>query len=244
MSDDTDDQRSFEPTPRRRQQARDAGDVARSPALASVLGWFLGLATLRLLGPRMLAQWSDWGADAWRTSGAATWDAASAVSSLQSWCWIGLAMLAPVLLAIVVGIVGAHLLQAGWIWLPDRVLPRPDRLVGAGAWGRVLEGETLRAALRDSLQFTVGIGVVAWRASHEWRQFTARGTHVSGDFAAELARFALDTTLWAAGAWLIVALADYGWTWRRHELRLRMTPEEAKQEAKEESRPRPARARG
>jgi len=236
MSEFSDEQRSFEPTPRRRQRARDAGDVARSSVLVSAVSWLVGIGVLRWTGPRLTSRLAEWGNDAWSQSSRQGLSAATAAAELQEWLANGLWFLLPLFLAILAGTISAHVLQAGWLWLPDRLAFRFDRLAGAGVWQRMGEGETLRGALRDLLQVLAGIGVVAWRGWSAWTSLPQLANREAAELVPRLCLFVLDTTLWAGAAWLLVGLADYAWSWWRHELRLHMTREEAREEAKDEQR--------
>jgi len=238
MSESSDEQGTLEPTPRRRQKAREAGDVARSPALVSAVSWLVGIATLRWTGPHMTSRLAELGNGAWSHSNRKALDTATAAADLQEWLANGLWIMLPLLVAILAGTVCAQVLQTGWLWLPDRLAFRFERLSGGDVWQRCGDGETMRGALRDLLQVLAGIGVVAWRGWSQWNKLAQVADRGSTDLITQLCLFVLDTTLWAGAAWLLVGLADYALVWRRHELRLLMTPEEARQEAKEEQRPR------
>lgn len=238
MSDSDGDDRPFDPTPRRRQRARDEGDVPRSSALVSATGWLAGLAVLRYSGPAVSLRVAEWSAGHWKSIEAGPVDRAALVSQLQQIPWLLVAWCAPVLLAIVVAILAIHVLQFGWLWLPDRLVPRFDRFGPGAAWRQWGTGESWRSAWRDALQLAAGLAVIGWMAWSRGPQLVATAVEGNRGLPRGLFEFVVDTGLRAGTAWLSVGLADYAWAWRRLELRLRLTYEEAREEVREEARSR------
>jgi len=127
--------KSQEPTPHRRQQAREEGQVARSQDLGSAVLLLAGLLILLMLG-RQLAEFfglystKQLGGEAWLTADLnfAVNQWTSTVSTLAKFLLpiLGLVMLAGIL---------SNLMQVGFLFLPDKVafdLSRLDPLKGLG----------------------------------------------------------------------------------------------------------------
>lgn len=229
------DERTFEPTPRRRQRAKEAGDVARSPILTGAVVWVTGLEVLRATAPWASRWLAELGQDQW-TYSKGSLDASVLVAQLQHWLVVGLTLVLPVGVAVLLGVVLVNVLQSGWLWTPGRITLQPQRIGVAAAWNRWCDGETMRAAVRELAMVMAGVAVLAWRIRSGFPTLFGLADQSGGLSASELLQFVFDTGRWAGAAWLVIGLVDYAWSWRRLERRLHLTPQEAREEAQDDQR--------
>jgi flagellar biosynthesis protein FlhB len=224
--------KSQEPTPHRRQQAREQGQVARSQDLGSASLLLAGLLILLMMGPQLV---EFFGIYATKQLGSDAWLSADSDFAVSQWTFI-VSMLAkyllPILGLVMLAGIGSNLMQVGFLFLPEKVafdLTRIDPLKGLG---RIF-------SLANGVHLLFGIFKIAIIAGVAYVSLSGQRDKIlglSGIGVAEIAIQMLQILLWTslkiAGALVLLALLDYGFQWWKHEKDLKMTPQEIREELK------------
>jgi flagellar biosynthetic protein FlhB len=222
--------RTEAPTPRRRTEAREHGQVARSTDLSGALLLLGGMVCLRWFAPGMFASLMKVMKDGLSLGGPTGWarlDLAAVVSS------VGVLMLAaagPILVGLVVVGVCSNLLQVGFLFTTHPLQLKLDRLNPSNGVKRLFTTRTLVQLFMNVLKLTVvtaaAYSVVADRKGQillaldigPWQQIVV------------LSNVLYDVGLRLAAVLLVLALIDYLWHRYKHEQDLKMTREEVKEE--------------
>ena len=232
LFDDTNESRTERPTERRRRQARESGQVARSSELLSaarslsiwiVLGWWI-------------ANFSN-AASSWlRTTFQQIGETPHTTDVLtqfreQSWRFVTLTG-EPLLLATSTILV-AHFLQVGWLWHWSHLAPQAvrlspvsglQRLLGTGSMSRLVT-----IVLKLAIMLTVSFGFfnqwIPSAASSSGTDLSAHLTSLSDGVLQIVSRIAL--------VLLAIGIVDYGWQRWRFERSLLMTRDEVREELKD-----------
>jgi flagellar biosynthesis protein FlhB len=225
-----DDDKSLDPTPHRRQQAREQGQVARSQDVGSaillcgaigVLLW-LGRPLVDFLGHLMVRQLSG---EPWLVADV------SFVTRIWQGLMTSLAVaLLPILaLMMLLAIVG-NVVQVGWIFLPGKALPDISRIDPLKGIGRLFSWANVPRLGFGLLKLVVVAGVA-------WYSLAGQGGKIlnCGQLPLpELAQFMTELIIWTALkigiALFAIAGLDYAYQRLRHERDLRMTPQEMRAE--------------
>ena len=227
---ETNGEKSHDPTPHRRQQAREEGHVVNSQDLSSatlLLGGLLvllycGAALVEFLG-RLLS--NHLGGEAWLVA-----DTSHLMSQYTS-TGVELAKyLLPVLGIIMLVALAANVFQVGLLFLPEKAAPDLSRLDPLAGLGRLFSLSNLMKLLFGI--FKIGVIVtVAFSVLYHRRE------EVVGLAALDLPQIALfvwDVTFWTALkigiALFILAVLDYGYQRWKHEQDLKMTHQEIREE--------------
>ncbi|HEX3351513.1 MAG TPA: EscU/YscU/HrcU family type III secretion system export apparatus switch protein [Terriglobales bacterium] len=225
------DNKTEKPTPRRRQKAREQGQVARSRDLSS---------TLAVSGAVGLIAWQGYsGIEAWRgllrhavdLSGGET---LSPAAPLFMWTgWTVARCVVPVMAAAWMLSVFAGVAQGGLVFAPEALLPKIERLSPAKKLGQMFSLTGLSGLLKSLLPFAaIGyLGATAIR-DHWGAIMVASNTNLF-NFAHFLLTTVFEVAWKSALALLVWALVDYFLTWRKSESDLRMSREEMRQESKD-----------
>ncbi|HLA86337.1 MAG TPA: EscU/YscU/HrcU family type III secretion system export apparatus switch protein [Thermoguttaceae bacterium] len=223
-------ERTLDPTRRRRQQAREQGRVARSRDLASAVLLLVGLGALIVGGEGLVRFLSVYTAE---QLGGAAWLATDVATMKSHFGGVlrGLARhLLPLFGLLMVGAAAAHLVQTGFLFLPDKAAPDFARLDPIRGLRRLFSLEGTSRLGWGLLKILV-IGAVAWF------DLSARRDALLGLGTASLpaiASFASSVLLWTSlkigVALLALGVFDYGLRRWRHERELRMTPQEMREE--------------
>jgi flagellar biosynthesis protein FlhB len=221
-----------DPTPHRRQQAREEGQVAKSQDLGSAAILLAALLVLLMLGGRTV---EFFGSNAIKQLGGDAWLSADTDFAVNQWtsCILDLAQyILPILGLIMVAGILANVMQVGFLFLPDKVgfdLSRIDPLKGLGRMFSLTNGVHLLFGI-----FKIAIiAVVAYLSIWAQREKILGLSALSvPQIALFLCQILLWTALKIAGALLILALLDYGFQWWKHEQDLKMTTQEIREELK------------
>ncbi len=222
--------KSQEPTPHRRQKAREEGSVARSHDLASALLLLVALGALWFSGASLL---DFLAAYARRQLGGEPWlkaDASLAVGHCTNLLTELARHVLPILGWILVGAVVVHLVQIGFFFLPSKVgfdLSRIDPLAGARRMFSLDSVVRLGFALLK-LMLIAAVAFACWY--QDLPRILALGCLPLSEIASVVWQLLFWTGLKIGIALLVLAVIDYGYQYWRHEQDLRMTPQEVREE--------------
>ncbi len=220
-----------EPTPKRLQDARNKGDVARSRELDTAIGLGVGAAALALLGPGIAGRLEGLAARTWAFEPEALADARMVVPAFLDAVYASMWWLAPFLVLMLLAAFAGPALMGGFVLSAPKVDPkRLDPLKGIG---RMFSAKSA-GELAKSIAKVVLFAAAAWFVgAASMDKFMALGRMPLE--AALGAAFALVFRLVAALAVVmaLIAAADVPWQRLQHTKKLRMTKDEVKRERKE-----------
>jgi flagellar biosynthetic protein FlhB len=238
MAESTGD-KTHDPTPRRRQQARESGRVAQSHDLTSAALLLAAIALLAFTGNRLFEFLcallrESLGGGTWRS-----WmDARDAGGQLVVGPFRELAgglaaLVLPVLAGAALVAVAVGSLQTGFLLLPQRIVPDWSRSNPLAGLRRMFSGTSF-ARLAMGV-FKVGVvAAIAW--SDLWGRRDELALLVAlepGDLAVRAGDLCLSTCLKLGGALLALAAVDYLFERWRLERELAMSPQEVREELRE-----------
>jgi flagellar biosynthetic protein FlhB len=231
------DEKTFEPTPRRRLRARAEGHVARSSDFTSAGLLLGGLVVLVFTGGALVEFLTGLLTDA---LGGNSWmylvrsgEPLQTPAVADQWNPVmhGLAkVLVPPLALVTLLAIALNVVQTGFLFLPAKLMPDAGRLNPAAGVQRLFSAPSGMRLVFGLLKLSV-IGAVAFASVYQRRaELAAIGElELSG-----LTAFVWDLCLWTSlkigSALLILAIVDYGYQRFRHERELRMTPQELREE--------------
>jgi flagellar biosynthesis protein FlhB len=228
MHDDGDD-KTEQPTARRREEAREEGQIARSADLTAAAGLLAALLLLKAFGPGLFGSWLGMTRSLGEYPGVTT-DALGpwAVRVAQSAATI----LAPLLGLLLVITIAATASQSGLVLTWKKLTPNLDRLNPVSGAKRLCSGETVSRLCLGLLK-VAAVALVAY-------------VTIQGQLGAVLATGGLEArgvfalaaeTLWTLAlrlgvVLLILGIVDYLIQRWRLERQLRMSKQEIKEELK------------
>lgn len=223
-------EKTHAPTPRRRQQAREAGQFAKSQDLVSAAVLVAGLAALIWLGHSAAIALRNMLQTQLTAAAVQSIDHDTLMATWRQMLGLLVPALLPLLGIVLVIAVLGNVLQVGFVWLPQRLAPDWNRISPLTGWQRIF---SFSAAVRLALSLVkialVG-GVALWSLNGERDTILALATLETPQIASYLVSVVLRTSLEIGAMLLLLALVDYGYQWWRHEQTLRMTADELREE--------------
>jgi flagellar biosynthetic protein FlhB len=229
------DNRSEKPTPKRREDARKKGQVARRPELAAIASFLAALLMLKIGGGDLLSRSAQMFRETSTLITSPNQFNIPTVHIMMMNATTTLALLSlPIIAAAMAAGVASNFAQGGLTFAPQSFMPKAERfnpvanlkrVFGSNGPVELLKGFLKLAGLVLATYGILGsaiaeaptlIGVPSAKA------FSTLGTLVYG------------IGLRAGGVLFLVALLDYGYGWYKHEKSLKMTKQEIKDEYKKQ----------
>lgn len=227
-----DGDKSQEPTPHRRQQARREGQVAKSQDLGSAVTLIVGLLCLTALGMGVI---DCLGRMCHRQLGGRAWLSADVDFIVAVWRQVlydVAAVLLPIFGLLLLGAVAINLAQVGFMFLPQKLAPDITRLDPIRGLKRLFSLTNLVKLVFGVFKILI-IASVALVSLYQERE-TILG--LTGLPVVQIAAYMLHVLFWTAVkigvALLILALLDYAFQRWKYEQDIKMTPQEVREEMK------------
>ncbi|MFZ4498409.1 MAG: flagellar biosynthesis protein FlhB [Burkholderiales bacterium] len=234
MAEESDLERTEDPTPKRLQDARERGQVARSRELAIFAGLLAGGSVLLFTGGLLAMAMVDLLTRSLRFDRREAFDSEAALARLFDLPIDALIALLPLMGTVIVALIGSSLLLSGWVLSTEPLAPQFSRLNPISGVGRIFSVIGLVELLKSVIK-TLFLGAIAgwflWSHMADWLQLA------DGDLSDAVTsglRQIGEGLIWVVAALALVAAIDVPfqiWNFRKQ---LRMTKEEVKRESREQ----------
>ena len=220
-------------TARRRDRAREAGQVPRSRDLSTAAVLFLSALALKVVGPYAGGHLRTLLEAGLSLPRAQALDDSRALIALEGTAAHALVACAPLLAVTLVAALAAPLAVGGWNFTLQALSPDLARLNPLTGFGRMFSArgavELLKAYLKFLFIAVVGAGVL-W---HHAAAIAALGRVPPETALVQVAAIVGDAFLMLSGTVALIAAVDVPWQLWQHARRLRMTRAEVREEMKE-----------
>ncbi len=233
MADSSSD-RTEKPTPKRREEARKEGQVARSADLNAALILLSALGVLAVVGPSIFHRLEEVVATGLARAGSPDEAGPQALSGLAG--WFGLAFVrtvAPIALTVALAALLANVAQVRLRLTPKAAAPSLRGLNPLKGVKRVFGPNGLFEGMKATVKTAI-IAVFAFLAvGPSLPQLAALVGMPPAELLPRLGGTVLSIGLRVGAAFFVVALVDYLYQRWRHERSLRMSRDEIKREARQ-----------
>jgi flagellar biosynthetic protein FlhB len=226
-----DSSKTEQATPRRKEKAREKGQVARSRELPGVFAIAAMAGTLAIMAPSAVTHWTVLYRNTINAAAAGDIESNGPVlfwSSVEVMRWI-----APILMAGMVVSVVTGLAQGGFNFAPEAMALKFDRFNPASKLGQIFSPVGLSNLLKSLLPFAAILWITVVIARNQWEAMVLSSSLGLRPFANLVGSMVIELT-WKAllvlAAWSAV---DYLLTLRKMDSDLKMTKQEVREEYKE-----------
>jgi flagellar biosynthetic protein FlhB len=220
------EERTQNPSKRRRQQARELGQVARSPELTAAVGLLAAVSLLGFWGDELALALIGLVRESWQEAILVA-DPAEVIARLRH-LMLGVAgPLFGLIGGVVVATVAAHQIQVGGLWVPGLLAPDPARLWVGGQIG--LASRATRGAWAI-VKAIILVSMAAWSIRSHLPAFRHLAELEPTALARASGGLLRNLTASLAIATLVIGLLDYLHQYRRFEAQLRLTPQQERED--------------
>ncbi len=226
--------KSEKPTPKRRSQAREKGQVAKSQELSGVMVLMAGLVAFLLFGGYVYNQVTGFMRHMLSDVGQIMVSRESVLTMVIDWSYFFFITIAPILLFVVLAAVLFNLIQVGFLWAPSRIKPDLKKINPLSGLKRLFSKQTVFNLFKNIMKLVV-VGAVAYATvSSEWEHLSQLGER--SDLTSILL-YLMDVCFkifWRA-VLAMLALAALDWAYQKYEFEknLKMSKQEVKDEYKQ-----------
>jgi flagellar biosynthetic protein FlhB len=226
-----DSNKSEQATPRHRQKAREQGRVTRSRELSSALSLFAVAAVLGLMFRQGAGHWTDFFRNTLESASSDTIETNGPLlfwTSVEAMRWVVPIQMAALVVSLAVG-----LAQGGFIFAPEALAPKIERLSPVAKLKQIFSPAGLSNLLKALVPFSaiVWVGVACLR-SH-WGEILGSSYAEPQSFVSLVGGLLIELC-WKSGLILLVwAGVDYALLWLKSEGDLKMSRQEIREEMKD-----------
>lgn len=232
MADERDEERTEPASPRRREEARERGQVARSADLSSAVILLAAVLALQFLGRSMIGGIFASAASVLEGLALVDGDPSGLLTQFGGAFASVLLGFLPFVGIVLATALAANLAQVGFLFTGKPLAPDLDRLNPVSGLGRIFSLRGLTRLVAGLLKLTL-VGIVVfwtlWAERVRLVELSGRGFEPILGVAVDL-MFVL--SIRAAVALLVLALFEYGVQRWQHERDLRMSKQEVREELK------------
>ena len=238
MADESDQEKTEEPTAKREADARKKGDIARSKELNTVVVLMMGSMMIWMGGERIFK--GLWGVmeRSFSIDRAHMFDPLSMVLSLQTAMQDALLFLAPFLIVMVLAAIVGPLAMGGWSFSAEAFMPKINKMNPLSGFKRMFAVRSLVELLKSLLKFLLILGVMWVLVENYLAEFIGLSQlpiNTALIRASDL--MTLSFVVLCASLLLVVAI-DVPFSIWEYKKKLKMTLQEVKDEMKQtEGRP-------
>ncbi len=227
---DKDQERTEQASPRRREEARQKGQVARSPEVASAAILLASTLLFYFCSGGMVERLMDLTRWTLRECGQTAVNLDNIHHLLWSWSWKLFLVMAPLLLTVVVAGFLANYLQIGFVFSSETLAPKFDKIDPIKGFQRLFSMRSLVELVKSLLKMAI-VGTIVWYTLKDETQNliplmeeSLWGILV---YTGKVSFKILITTCWVL---IVLAILDYLYQRWEFEKGIRMSKQEVKDE--------------
>jgi flagellar biosynthetic protein FlhB len=225
-----DSSKTEQATPRQRLKAREKGQVTRSRELSGALSMFAVAGVMMIVARDGVAQWTDFFR---RALNSAISDRVEPNGPLLFWTTVqAMRWIYPFQIAALLVALGVGLAQGGFIFAPEALSLKFERLSPATRFGQIFSLTSVSSVLKSLLPFAAIAWVGYACVQSHWLEIVASSYVDPRAFARIVGDLILEVC-WKSGLILLVwSAVDYLLLWRKSESDMKMSKQEIREEMK------------
>lgn len=234
MAEESFQEKTEQATPKRREEARQKGQVARSAELSSVGVLAAGLLGLWGLGGYMMARCRDLMVHTLSGGLQFDLDLVALRPLLHAWTADLVAILWPLVAVLTVAAVGINVAQVGVLFTGEPLMPKGDRINPISGLGRIFSKRGLAELAKGLLKVVIVVYVTYLTMRSQAADIVNTVDMDVAQIFALSCEMVMTLGLRLVLLLLLLAVLDYGFQRWEYERSLRMTRQEVREELKQQ----------
>jgi len=234
MAEDDGAERNFPASPRRLEQAREKGQVARSRELATAAIAFAGAIGLTTLGPGIFDRCLQLFRSSLVLDRDAGFSEARMAAGLEMYSTDILLAMAPLAGLVLFATLAAPMLLSGWVWSTTALAPDWNRLNPVRGLSNIISTQGLAELVKAILKCLLLGAIGVWAVVHAWGETQALAGQGTAAAVVSLGNLVGTGFFALAGGLVVIALVDVPYQLWHYYDGLKMTREELREEQREQ----------
>ena len=233
MADESFQERSEQATPKRREEARQKGQVAHSTELNSVVIILAGLMAIHFVGETLFRDLSRFTVETLSQSYRIDLSSTSLPFYLRHWAELSFALAWPLLLIISVFALAANVAQVGFVVSTEVLTPQLSRLDPISGMGRLFSKKAVVEALKGLFKILI-VGLISyWEINKRMVDLATMSESGVGRIFVLVGDLIFHMGVRVALFLAVLAVLDYFYQRWEFENSIRMSKQEIKEELKQ-----------
>ena len=233
MADDSDLEKTEQPSQRRLDQAREKGQVARSRELSTFIVLLAGGGVLWFMGASFIQQMVKMLHNGLIVSRDMAFNSDLMIPRMYDLSLDMLITFSPFLLATMIAAAFSPMLLNGWLFSIEALQPKFSKLNPIAGMARMFSKTALVELVKAISKAALVGGVAAWVIWHNRDAVMTLGTQTVAAGIPQMGHLVGASFMAVVGAMLLIVLIDVPFQLWDHNKKLMMTKEEVRQESKE-----------
>ena len=234
MAEESFQEKTEQATPKRRDDARKKGQVARSAELSSVAILMMGLLALWGLGGYMYDRLSGLMIEVFTNGMTMNIDSLTIQPHVTRWVTLFVTIVAPLVVVLVIAAVGVNVSQVGVLFTGQPLQPKAERISPLAGLKRIFSKKGLVELAKGLFKIGVVAIITYMTLESEADTLLALVDMTIGQIFGIGAEIVLDLGFRVALVLLLMAVLDYAFQRWDYENNLKMTKQELKEEQKQQ----------
>ncbi len=227
---DRDQEKTEQATPKRREEARKKGQVAKSQELASVAILLACLTYFNFDSVRLVKKMMDNLSGFLRSSGTLLINTNNIQSLALEWIYEFFILIAPLLLTVLVAGLLANFVQVGFLFSLEALAPRFSKIDPFKGFQRLFSLKSFTELIKNTMKLCI-VGYVAYfTVKGEIDELPSLMDKSIGDITAYMGLISFKIILRTSWVLVVLAIMDYVYQRWEHERGLKMSRQEIKDE--------------
>jgi len=233
MSEDSDQEKTEQPTGKRLDEAQRQGQIARSRELNTFAMLIASAMLLLMLGENMGNRLLDLMRKQFQLGREALFDPISPLTSLKQALIDGVLMIGPFVAVMVIVAIAAPLALGGWVFSWEALTPKPEKLDPIKGIARIFSLHGLSELIKALLKIVLIFGVAILLSRHFLEELVGLGAEPVDRSVAHALQIVGHCFLILSASLILVVMVDVPYQLWDHNRKLKMTLQEIKDEMKE-----------
>jgi flagellar biosynthetic protein FlhB len=233
MADEAQDDKTESPTAKRRSDARQKGTVVKSTEVNSVIVLLAGLFMLKFFGQWMLDQMGSCMIEIFKNLSTFEMTQERLLELTTQSVMLAFLVLAPVCVGIMVFGVIANVIQIGFLFTTQPLIPNLNKIDPINGCKRLFSARSMVEAIKNIIKLAI-IGCIAyWTVMGVFDQIMMLADASVPTIVGFTAKTSYDIILRVSLVLIILAILDWSYQRYQNEKQLKMTKQEVKEERKQ-----------
>ena len=232
MTEQSFEEKTEEPTPKKRQEVKEKGEVAKSKELPSVTVLLAALISLSLFGSFMYNHIQIIMKGAFSFPDIHNFEIPELLKFAQNIIGRFIILLSPLFAAIFITAILSNIMQVGFIVSGESITPKLSKIDPIKGLGRLFSKQAFMELIKSLLKLTIVGGIAFLTIKGEMKNFALLGEMEINSIFIYILKIFFKIFIRCSLAMIILVIIDYAFQKWEFENRIKMTKQEVKDEIK------------
>jgi len=232
MAEQSFDEKTEQPTPKKRQELREKGEVAKSKELPALAVLLAALITLSLFGSFMYNHIQIIMKSAFSFPNIHNFNIPEFLKFAQNIIGRFIILLSPLFAAIFITAILSNIMQVGFMLSGETIIPKLSKIDPIKGFGRLFSKQSFMELIKSLLKLTIVGGIAFLAIKGEMKNFVLLGDMEVNSIFVYILKIFFKIFIRCSLAMIVLVIIDYAFQKWEFENRIKMTKQEVKEEFK------------